>query len=883
MLRPAAALVTAGLLAVAALGVAWAGTTGKLSGRVLDGADQPVIGATVAVEGTTLGAIADLDGRFNVINVPAGTYSVRVTSIGFKNLTVKEIVVSADQTTRLDARLESSAVAMQEVEVIATRPVVDVNLTSSMSTITSKEIEELPVQELQDIVNLQAGVVDGHFRGGRLGEVQYQVDGVSVNNVFDNKNSLRLDRSLLGEVQVISGTFDAEYGQAMSGVVNAVLKRGTEKFEWNAEVFSGGHYFPGGDRRRVTSDDIHPAALQNYQFTLSGPTGLGKTLYLFNARRYVADSFVESIRFFMPTDTSNTAMQAYYPTGDREKLPLGYSREWSGAMKLTNSSFSNVKVSYEAILNQIDGQTAKIAYRFNPEGQSEQTTFAAVHGIDVSHTLSSGTFYNLSFRQNFFEYKDLVYDDVFDPRYDAAGPPDRDDVFFPGAIVEGVDLTRIYRKTNNIVFKGSLLSQATRDHLLKVGGEIQYPRVTFGEPGHLSFTTTAGEPALVRQINNPDWPGVATYTPVIAAVFAQDQIEWNDVTLRAGLRFDLFDARSTVPSDLANPANSIAGAPESVPVSTSVKASLSPRLGVAYPVSDRAAVHFAYGHFRQFPAIGEIFEKADYSVLSTLAAGGDGLARFGVRGNPDIKPETSVQYEFGYKHAITSDLGADFTLFYKDVRDLLGVEFVSTYNVAEYARLANADYGTVVGFTVALDQRRIGLLSSSIDYTWQQARGNTSDPRESATRASAGLDTRPRQVPFNWDQRHTLNMTLSLARPEKYSVTTILRAASGQPYTPVRESEFSFALEDNSGRKPAAFVIDLRAERKLRITNRNVSAFARVFNLLDSRFFNGFVFSSTGDPYYSRFPTTDIATLLDPTRYYAPRRIEIGLTMGAGS
>jgi len=876
-------LAAAGLFVAAALGAAWAGTTGKLSGAVLDEKNQPVIGATVAIEGTALGAVADFDGRFNVINIPAGTYSVRVTSIGFKNLTVKEIVVSADQTTRLDARLESSAVAMQEVEVVATRPVVDVNLTSSISTVTSKEIEELPVQELQDIVNLQAGVVDGHFRGGRLGEVQYQVDGVSVNNAFDNKTSLRLDRSLLGEVQVISGTFDAEYGQAMSGVVNAVLKRGTEKFEWSAEVFSGGHYFPGGDRRRVTSDDIHLAALQNYQLTLSGPTGLGKTLYLLNARRYVADNFVEAIRFFLPTDTSDTAVKRYYPTGDREELPLGYSREWSGAMKLTNASLTNVKLSYEAILNQIDAQTAKIAYRFNPEGQSEQTTFAAVHGFDVTHTLSAGTFYNVSLRQNFFEYKDLVYDDVFDPRYDAAGPPEADDVFFPGAIVEGVDLTRVYRKTNNVLVKGSLLSQATRDHLLKVGGEVQYPRVTFGEPGHLSFTTEAGEPTLIRQINHPDWPGVNTYTPVIGAAFAQDQIEWNDLTLRAGLRFDFFDARSTVPSDLANPANAIAGAPQSVPVATSVKSSLSPRLGVAYPVSDRAAVHFAYGHFRQFPAIGEIFEKADYSVLSTLAAGSDGLARFGVRGNPDIKPETSVQYEFGYKHAITSDLGADFTLFYKDVRDLLGVEFVSTYNVAEYARLANADYGTVVGFTVALDQRRIGLLSSSIDYTWQQARGNTSDPRESATRAQAGLDTRPRLVPFNWDQRHTLNMTLSIARPEKYSVTTVLRAASGQPYTPVRESEFSFALEDNSGRKPAGLIVDLRAERNMRVSNHGVTAFARVFNLLDSRFFNGFVFASTGDPYYSRFPSTDVATLLDPTRYYAPRRIELGLSTGAGS
>src|SRR6185436_10493124 len=126
----------------------------------------------------------------------------------------------------------------------AKRPVVDVNLTSSLASINREEIAKLPVQELQEVVNLQAGVVDGHFRGGRIGEVQYQVDGVSVNNAYDNKTTLRLDRSLLQEVQVISGTFDAEYGQAQSGVVNAILKRGSEDFRWNAEVFGGGFFFP---------------------------------------------------------------------------------------------------------------------------------------------------------------------------------------------------------------------------------------------------------------------------------------------------------------------------------------------------------------------------------------------------------------------------------------------------------------------------------------------------------------------------------------------------------------------------------------------------------------------------------------------------------------
>jgi outer membrane receptor protein involved in Fe transport len=875
--RFAGALGLAGLIAAAACGPAVAGTTGKIAGRVSAENDQPVIGATVALEGTALGAVADADGHFNILNVPPGSYTVRVTSIGYNTLVVKDVSVSADQTTRLDPKLGATAVAMQEVEVVATRPVVEIGLTNSVSTVTSEEIAQLPVQELQDVVNLQAGVVDGHFRGGRLGEAQYQVDGVSVNNVFDNKTSLRIDRSLIGEVQVISGTFDAEYGQAMSGVVNAVLKRGTETFEWSAEAFTGGYVFPGGEDRRLTDDETRPTAVQNYQVTLSGPTGIPNTLYLLNARRYESDGFVTGTRIFQPTDS-------IMPTGDGEEASLEFSREWSGALKLSNSSMRNLKLSYEAIVNDIDGRRATYAYRFNPDGLPQQETRAVVHGLDLTHTIDARTFYNLSLRQNYFEYKDLVYEDAFDPRYDAAGPPDEPlQVFQPGAILTGVDLTRVERRTNAFIAKGSLLSQVTREHLVKIGGEYQLPNVRFGEPGHLSATTVDGQPVLVRQIDHPDWPGVNTYEPVIAAAFAQDQIEWRDLTLRAGLRYDYFDPRSTVPSDPANPANAIEGAPESVPRKTTAKSALSPRLGVAYPVSDRAAVHFAYGHFRQFPAIGEIFDRADYSVLKELAAGGEGLSRFGVRGNPDIEPERTVQYEFGYKHAVTDEVGVDFTLFYKDIRDLLGVEFITTYNVAEYARLANADHGTVVGFTLALDQRRIGLFTSSLDYTWQQARGNTSDPRETATREQAGLDSRPRQVPLNWDQRHTLNLTLNLSRPDDFSVTTILRAASGQPYTPVREGLFSFSLENNSGRKPASAVIDVRAEKQLSVPRYRVSAFARVFNLLDTRFFNGFVFQSTGDPYYSRFPTTDVVTLSDPTRFYAPRRIEVGLTVGAGS
>jgi hypothetical protein len=216
--------------------------------------------------------------------------------------------------------------------------------------------------------------------------------------------------------------------------------------------------------------------------------------------------------------------------------------------------------------------------------------------------------------------------------------------------------------------------------------------------------------------------------------------------------------------------------------------------------------------------------------------------------------------------------------FYKDIRELLGVEFISTYTGADYARLTNADFGNVLGVTLALDHRALGPASVSLDYTWQLAQGNSSDPRETATRAAAREDPRPRVVPFNWDQRHTFNMTLSLAGGD-WSAATVVRAASGQPYTPILDSGYGAGLRANSGRKPAGLLLDLRGEK--RFGRRGLNLFARVFNLLDTRFFNGFVFSSTGSPYYSRFPVPDQDTLADPTRFYGPRRVEVGFTMSS--
>jgi outer membrane receptor protein involved in Fe transport len=246
-------------------------------------------------------------------------------------------------------------------------------------------------------------------------------------------------------------------------------------------------------------------------------------------------------------------------------------------------------------------------------------------------------------------------------------------------------------------------------------------------------------------------------------------------------------------------------------------------------------------------------------------------------GNPDLKPEFTALYEFGFKAALTADLGVDVNLFYKDIRDLLGVAFQSTYTAAEYARFTNVDFGHVRGFTLSLDQRRLGPLSVAIDYTYQEALGNSSDPRETANRAAAGEDPRPRQVPLNWDQRHTLNVSVLLSQAERYALTGILRLASGQPYTPTLGSGFGAELEPNSGRKPSAVLIDVQAEKYFRLAGLPLVLFARVFNVLDTHYFNGFVFADTGSPFYTLNPIAQRNP--DPARLYPPRRVEFGIRL----
>ncbi|MGE5681719.1 MAG: TonB-dependent receptor, partial [Bacillota bacterium] len=842
--------------------------TGKLSGQIKDaGTGEPLIGASIIIEGTNQGAVSDNDGNYSVLNLRPGTYTVRCQYIGYNPQVISNVRINVDKTTRQDVQLSTVVVESRTVEIVAQRPVVEFNQTSSVRIVTADEMRSLPIQNLNDIINLQAGVVDGHFKGGRLGEVQYQVEGVSINNPFNNQASLSLDRSILEEVSVVSGTFDAKYGQAMSGVINATLKSGSDRFAFSGEVY-GGDYFPTDNARYPNNKDFLPYTIQNYQLTLSGPTYIPNTTFLISGRRFYNEGYLYGYRRFLPTDTNNIASGTVYPTGDSKKVSMDPYNEWSGQFKLTNTSISKVNISYVGIVNYIWGKVYNFNFRINPDGESEWKTFSINHGIDFTHTISNSMFYKISARHNYYDTRSYKYESIYDPRYFQADYVKSITGYEYGAAIQGVDLGRNEQITNFGVLKIDYTWQINNSNLLEAGIEGQVNKLKFGPPGQLvieSDPVTQIVRLRPKEIDpvNPAFKKVETYSPRQGAAYIQERLELGDLVVRAGLRYEYFDPRALIPSNLQNPANTIKGVPGSSLIKSKVKHTIAPRLGFGFPLTDRSALHFSYGHFYQMPQYSALYENANYQVLEFLTGGATYTQDY--LGNPDLGPEKTVQYEVGLKQAFTDNLGIDLTFFYKDIRDLLGTEVVETYNFGLYARNTNVDYGSVTGLTLSINQRPAENFGFNIDYSLLFANGNSSDPNETANRALGGQDPRPRDIPFSWDQRHTLNVTASYQVPDNFSISTIIRYATGQPYTPQLGLGFMTEQEQNSARKPDYATVDLRLEKYFTFGISDFSIFLRVFNLFNQYYSNGFVYSDTGDP--DRSLTIRPGEPLDPKRY----------------
>ena len=183
---------------------------GKIAGRVVDAlTGDPLPGVNVVIDGTTQGTATDLNGEYNIIRVRPGTYAVRASFIGFSSQVRTDVKVEIDQTTRVDFEMAEEVFEGEEIVVTAERGIVQMDRTTTTAVMDASQLEALPVTGIGDAINLQAGVVDGRFRGGRSGEVAYLVNGVPINNAFNNQAAFEVEQNMVSSLQVISGVFNA--------------------------------------------------------------------------------------------------------------------------------------------------------------------------------------------------------------------------------------------------------------------------------------------------------------------------------------------------------------------------------------------------------------------------------------------------------------------------------------------------------------------------------------------------------------------------------------------------------------------------------------------------------------------------------------------------
>jgi len=206
---------------------AYAGVTGKISGRVynLDTGD-PLIGVNLQVVDTYHGAATDVDGHFNILNVPPGTYSLKVSMIGFTDKVLANIRVEIDLTTRIEVGLKPEVIEGEAVVVEAEQKVIKMDVAASQTSISSDEINELPVSSVSEVIGMRAGISGFSVRGGGTEETLFIVDGITMKDERTNKPITGIPLSAVQDLSVQTGGFSAEYHNMRSGVVNVVTKEG---------------------------------------------------------------------------------------------------------------------------------------------------------------------------------------------------------------------------------------------------------------------------------------------------------------------------------------------------------------------------------------------------------------------------------------------------------------------------------------------------------------------------------------------------------------------------------------------------------------------------------------------------------------------------------
>ncbi len=727
--------------------------------------------------------------------------------------------INVDRTTNISISFNDVSLELGEVVITAQTPMVQKDLTSSISVIRREEIEELPVADFTELLQLQAGVIgDGnnlHLRGGRSNEVAYLIDGLYVTDPLLGGLATSIGNDAIQEMSMLSGTFNAEYGNALSGIVNIVTRDGSDKWAGKIEF-------------------------RTSQFGISRYADLEENKINGNIGGPV---FTDNLRLFISGELDNRGSY----------LPFGYNKSSSGFGKLTFNGIRGIKLGLSLRGSKGKRQNYSNAYRFIPDQYLKRKNDSFQSSLSLTHSLSSNFFYDIKvsyFNQGYYSGLNKDISDYLPPNEEEFLPIGTGFEYFKRSDPESITDSR----TATLDLKTDIVWQMGNVNEVKFG--VQYKKHWLRLFDILGPTRP--------------FPYIDDYStnPFEAAAYIQDKIELSYLVINLGLRADYVNSNARFRSNPLDPNTFVDSKP---------RFQLSPRIGIAHPISERTKLHFAYGHFFQNPDYQYLFanQKYDLDVREPLF------------GQPDLDAQRTIAYEVGVSHQFTDKIAMSVTAYYKDVTGLIGTSYFFPFvdgRFVGYTLYVNEDYANMKGFEINLDARTDKYFSGGITYTFASAKGSAS----SETEQYPGTQESTRLYFLNFDKTHSLNASATLYIPsgegpeifgrnifEDMDFSFIFRASSGYPYT-ASGRDIGF-VERNSLRLPAGYTIDLKIKKNFDLFGLlRMKIFLEILNLTDHRNIL-FVYGDTGSPDYTNNNDNSDLYNRNPANYGPPRSVRLGL------
>jgi len=827
-----------------------------IKGVVRDADSGEVLPYTnVYIAGSRLGTIALQDGQFYLAGLRPGTYTVRASYISYA-LGSETVSVGPGEVAEIEFLLDVEAIYTDPINVSAERRLIEIELTGSAHRMTSEQMEAMPLDNIVEMIAHQPGVTlqdnEIHIRGGRADDTQFIVDGISVNDPLAGGGyGYAIDPSIINEIEVLTGGFNAEYGQAVSGVVNVSTKEGGDRWSgktsWKRDHFLGrnGGFGIGeiaalavpplsmalGEETDVGAEpDYHdlteydePQNIDIVKLSLSGPDPLSDALDAIGlglpGKQYLLLSGSMDIRDgYLPIYSRTRQLET--PLYDADWLSPRQQNDWNGLAKWTWNINPRHKINFNANRQLAVSQGFRLAGEGYPRPFIDNMNNALVftnenilNQLYYRWVVGEKDFFEISLGRNFSRmHANLIGNDDYTtyPEYDMSPEP--------GSQAEGSSDRWHDHYSESWTLKSSYAWVSSETNQFKTGLELSFTEMQLIDLQQYLRIPPSGKLAF-----NED---IFKVHPVVGAAYFQDTVNYRGMVVNAGLRLDAWAPGKEVEHVMDRNSEYLFITPEmrdDFYDSTvefwlrSWKMRVSPRLGVSFPVTEKDKFFFNYGHFSQWPRYAYVYPQLQAQSASEIQ----------LLGNPNLDPKITVEYETGIQHEFPGLWSVGVTFFNRDIFGYAKSVSMNTVDIGaadtpdpddegtvtiEPVRYFNGDSARSLGAELTVIKRTTRFLSGSANFELSSSTGTNSNADRGYLEAVYGEGSTEdtnfgglSRSPLLWDKpwRVSVNLDFSvfdeerpslfgLTLPSNWSFNLLFSAESGQRYTPAR-------LEDPDG------------------------------------------------------------------------------------